>query len=246
MGNGSYSAEPVKLLAISASPRRKGNSQFLLDTVLEYAGEQKFTVETKRVSLSDKKVSACMGCLACYNNGGRCVIKDQFEEVRKLWKEADCILYCTPVYVAGIPGQLKCLFDRLSNADYGLPIRGVRHMKTIGAIAQGGDFFGGGAELCMVDIMRHAAMMNCVYVPPDTSYIGSGGWVWDSHANAMREKAKLMTEDYRLTLETAKSVITRSVEMAAIIKNGTKALRERLGEDLAYQYFYDRNISGEG
>ena len=44
-------------------------------------------------------------------------------------------------------------------------------------------------------------MMNCVYIPPDTSYIGSGGWVWDSHGNAMKEKAGLMTEDYRLTLE---------------------------------------------
>lgn len=245
MGNGLYDTEPVKLLAISASPRRNGNSQFLLDTVLEYTRNQKFEVETKRISLAEKKVSACIGCLACYSNGGKCVIKDRFEEVRSLWKEADCILYCTPVYVAGLPGQLKCLIDRLSNADYGLPVRGARHMKTVGVIAQGGDFFGGGAELCMVDIMRHAAMMNCVYVPPDASYIGSGGWVWDSHADAMREKAELMTEDYRLTLETAKSVITRSVEMAAIIKSGAAQLRGRLGTDPSYQYFYDRNISGE-
>ena len=165
--------KPVRLLAVSASPRKKGNSQFLLDTVLEYTKTLKFEVDIKRISLSDRKVEPCIGCLACYKNGGRCVLKDGFEDVRQLWKWADCILYCTPVYVAGIPGQLKCLFDRLSNADYGLEIRGARHMKTIGAISQGGDFFGGGAELCMVDIMRHAAMMNCVYIPPDTSYIGS-------------------------------------------------------------------------
>ena len=113
-------------------------------------------------------------------------------------------------------------------------------MKTIGAISQGGDFFGGGAELCMVDIMRHAAMMNCVYIPPDTSYIGSGGWVWDSHCNAMKEKAGLMTDDYRLTLETAHSIIQRSVEMAAIIRSGCADLRDDLMEDAAYRYYLEK------
>lgn len=232
--------KPVRLLAVSASPRKKGNSQFLLDTVLEYTKTLKFEVDIKRISLSDRKVEPCIGCLACYKNGGRCVLKDGFEDIRQLWKWADCILYCMPVYVAGIPGQLKCLFDRLSNADYGLEIRGARHMKTIGAISQGGDFFGGGAELCMVDIMRHAAMMNCVYIPPDTSYIGSGGWVWDSHCNAMKEKAGLMTEDYRLTLETAHSIIQRSVEMAAIIRSGCADLRDDLMEDAAYRYYLEK------
>lgn len=92
----------------------------------------------------------------------------------------------------------------------------------------------------MADIMRHAAMMNCVYIPPDTSYIGSGGWVWDSHGNAMKEKAGLMTEDYRLTLETAHSIIQRSVEMAAIIRSGSADLRDDLMEDAAYRYYFEK------
>ena len=237
---------PVRLLAISGSPRKRGNSQFLLDTVLEYTKTLKFEVDVKRISLSEQKVRPCMGCLACYKNSGCCVLKDDFEGVRRLWKRADCILYCTPVYVAGIPGQLKCLMDRLSNADYGLEIRGARHMKTIGVISQGGDFFGGGAELCMMDIMRHAAMMNCVYIPPDASYIGSGGWVWDSHSNAMKEKAGLMTEDYRLTLETAHSIIQRSVEMAAIIRSGSSSLRDILEKDKAYRYYFEKEDLLEG
>ena len=40
----------------------------------------------------------------------------------------------------------------------------------------------------------------------------------------MKEKAGLMTEDYRLTLETAHSIIQRSVEMAAIIRSGSADL----------------------
>lgn len=246
MENGLYNIEPIRLLAISGSPRMKGNSQFLLDTVLKYASELKYEVELKRFSLAEKKIGPCIGCLACYKNGGNCVIKDQFEEARRLWKEADCVLYCLPVYVAGIPGQLKCFIDRLSNADYGLPVRGTRYMKTIGVIAQGGDFFGGGAELCMIDIMRHAAMMNCVYIPPDASYIGSGGWVWDSHIHAMREKSERMTEDYKMTVETARSILMRSVEMAAIIKSGAQIQKEKLEKDASYAYFYSRSVSAEG
>lgn len=236
---------PIGFLAISGSPRKNGNTEFLLDTVLKFTENQMFDVEVKRVSLADHKVGPCMGCLACYKNGGRCIVDDDFEEIRQLWKGAECVLYCTPVYVAGIPGQLKCLIDRLSNADYGLEIRGARHMKTIGVISQGGDFFGGGAELCMIDIMRHAAMMNCVYIPPDASYMGSGGWVWDSHKNAMKEKAGMMTDDYRLTLETARSVIRRSVEMAAIIRAGSRDLKGILCQDSAYRYYYEKAESLE-
>lgn len=245
MENGLFKESPIKLLAISGSPRKNGNSQFLLDTVLQCVKDQKFDVEVTCISLAEYKISPCLGCLACYKNGGKCILQDRFEEARRLWKEADSILYCTPVYVAGIPGQLKCFIDRLSNVDYGLPIRGTRHMKTIGVLAQGGDFFGGGAELCMVDIMRHAAMMNCVYIPPDTSYIGAGGWVWDSHTNAMKEKAKLMTEDYKLTIETSRSVVKRSIEMAAILKHGTAELKEQLEKDQAYQYYYNKCMKQE-
>lgn len=242
MENGLPEEKPIKLLAISASPRKNGNTQFILEKAVECMEDQKFPVELITYSFSGKKMESCMGCLACYKNGGNCVIKDSFETIRKLWKEADCILYCTPVYVAGIPGQLKNFIDRLSNADYGLDIRGTRHMKTIGVIAQGGDFFGGGAELCMVDIMRHAAMMNCVYIPPDASYVGSGGWVWDSHRKAMEEKAALATKDYQLTLENARNIITRSVEMAAIIRTGAGKLRGVLETDEKYRYYYERTV----
>ncbi len=58
--------------------------------------------------------------------------------------------------------------------------------------------------------------------------------------NAMKEKAGLMTEDYRLTLETAHSIIQRSVEMAAIIRSGSADLRDDLMEDAAYRYYFEK------
>lgn len=237
---------PIKLLVISASPRRNGNTVFLMEEVLKDVSNQAYEVQTVKVSLGEQRIGPCVGCLACYKNGGVCILKDQFEEIRQLWKSADAILYFTPVYVAGIPGQLKCFIDRLSNADYGLDIRGARHLKAIGVVSQGGDFFGGGAELCMIDIMRHAAMMNCVYVPPDTSYIGAGGWVWDSHTHAMEEKAEMNTPDYEMTIKTARNILKRTIETAAILKSGTLSEWEYLKGDLAYQYYYERQHGKKG
>ena len=69
--------------------------------------------------------------------------------------------------------------------------------------------------------------------------------MWDSHVNSMREKAELMTRDYQLTIETAGSVINRSIEMAAIIKEGTSALERVLREDPAYKYYYDKMLCQE-
>ena len=62
--------KPVRLLAISASPRKKGNSQFLLDTVLEYTKTLKFEVDVKRISLSDRKVSLVLAALPVIKTEG--------------------------------------------------------------------------------------------------------------------------------------------------------------------------------
>ena len=231
---------PIKLLAISASPRKEGNCAFLLNEVLKCINECSFPVDLEKESLAGKRIDGCCGCLACYKNGGCCVIKDDFESLRQKWKDADCVLYCTPVYVAGIPGQLKCFLDRLNNSDFGLPVPSLRYMKTISVISQGGDFFGGGAELTMLDIIRHAAMIKCVFIPPDGSYIASGGWVWDSHTKAMEDKAKKGTYDYELTLKTARSIVFRSVETAAMLLEGAAVLKERLEGDPHYSAFYER------
>ena len=55
-----------------------------------------------------------------------------------------------------------------------------------------------------------------------------------------------MTEDYRLTLETAHSIIQRSVEMAAIIRSGSSSLRDILEKDKAYRYYFEKEDLLEG
>lgn len=228
--------KPIKLLAISASPRLRGNSQYLLERALEGLRDCGIPVEVTRYSFAGKSFRGCIGCLKCYGNGGQCVIKDDFQALRQLWLDSDCVIYCSPVYVAGIPGQLKCFIDRLNNSEFGLyPVLSVRHMKAIGAILQGGDF-PGGQELGMVDIMRHAAMANCLYVAPDGSYFGSGGWADGPEGTELEKKAARGAPDASIMLNTAQSTVRRCVEMAAIVRCGAEVLSGELLKDQHYKY----------
>ena len=232
--------KPVRLLAISASLRKNGNTEYLMDETLKIAEKSVFPVEVKKYKFSGKKFGPCLGCLSCYKNGGVCVVKDDFFELRDLWNDSDAVIYYAPVYAAGIPGQLKCFIDRLGNEAFGADPRfGNRHNKPIGAIIQGGDFFGG-AEFTVFDIMRHAGMLNCLYTPPDGSYFGSCGWVYDTHAKSMREKFELNTKDHQVMMKTAYSVIERVIETAAIVKAGVEALKDDLSKIDEYKKILDR------
>ena len=226
--------KPVRLLAISASPRKQGNTAFLLEEGLKEFEKQPFPVEVERYDFFRKKIQPCIACLKCYTNGGKCILPDDFEELRQKWLQADAVLYSVPVYVVGIPGQLKCFLDRLHNATgHYYTVRSVRHMKPIGCIAQGCDL-SGGQELAMLDIMRHASLINSLYISPDGSYIGAGGWADGMEKELLRQKAETDTRDIQISIQAARSVVRRTVEAAAVVKAGACQLAEALKPDARY------------
>ena len=80
---------------------------------------------------------------------------------------------------------------------------------------------------------------------PETVFHGTDvGHQYDStgarYQDYLEERGLADTEDYRLTLETAHSIIQRSVEMAAIIRSGSADLRDDLMEDAAYRYYFEK------
>ncbi len=126
----------MKVVAISGSARRDGNTAILLRHVL---GElEKEGVETELVQLSGKKIHGCLACRECSKNKDRrCAQKDDFgnECIAKM-DAADGIILGSPTYVADISPEIKGLIDRAC-----LVARGQRgHVP-----AQGGRGGGGGA-----------------------------------------------------------------------------------------------------
>ena len=99
----------MKVLGIYGSPRKGGNSDLLLDAVLNAAREA--GAETKAVYARDLKMSGCRECGGC-DKTGKCVVKDDMQEVYPLLKEADAIVAAGPIFFYNFPAQLKALIDR--------------------------------------------------------------------------------------------------------------------------------------
>ena len=107
-----------KVLIISSSPRKGGNSETLAAAFAKGAREAGNQVET--VSLRDKQVGFCKGCLACLKLG-HCVIQDDAVEIAAKMHDADVLVFATPVYYYSVSGQLKTMLDRanpLYDTDY--------------------------------------------------------------------------------------------------------------------------------
>lgn len=102
-------SETVKVLGISGSPRRHGNTETLLDAVLEGAREAGADVE--KVVLRQLDYAPCRGCNACHKTG-ICIIKDDLTVVLEKITAADVLVVASPIYSMGITAELKGLIDR--------------------------------------------------------------------------------------------------------------------------------------
>ena len=107
-----------KVLILSSSPRKGGNSETLAAAFAKGALEAGNLVET--VHLREKNYGFCRGCLACQKLG-HCVIRDDAVEVTAKMHDADVLVFATPVYYYSVSGQLKTMLDRanpLFGSDY--------------------------------------------------------------------------------------------------------------------------------
>lgn len=101
--------DKMKILVLTGSPRKGGNSNTLADNFIrgaEEAGHQVF-----RFDAAFKEVHPCIGCNKCGMNGP-CIFKDDFEFVRQHIVDADMVVFATPMYYFGISAQLKAVIDR--------------------------------------------------------------------------------------------------------------------------------------
>lgn len=99
-----------KILILEGSPRRNGNSAILSGEFARGVEEAGCSVETIRVC--GKKIAGCLGCNACYRNGGDCVQKDDMAEIREKMLAADVIVLASPIYFYSMTAQLKAVIDR--------------------------------------------------------------------------------------------------------------------------------------
>lgn len=99
----------MKILVLTGSPRKGGNSSTLADNFIKGAKEAGHHIE--RFDAAFKNVHPCIACNKCGMNGP-CVFKDDFEFVRQHIVDADVVVFATPMYYFGFSAQLKAVIDR--------------------------------------------------------------------------------------------------------------------------------------
>lgn len=99
-----------KILILSGSPRRGGNSDLLCDQFLKGTADAGHEVE--KIFLAEKKIGYCRACYYCKNHSGKCVIADDMGEILDKLQAADVIVMASPVYFYSISAQMKAVIDR--------------------------------------------------------------------------------------------------------------------------------------
>jgi multimeric flavodoxin WrbA len=99
----------MKVLGIMGSPRRKSNTEILLDKALE--GAREAGAEVEKVLVSKLKISPCLEIYACLKDGN-CAIKDDMQSLYKKLLEADHTIFASPIFFYGITSQAKAVIDR--------------------------------------------------------------------------------------------------------------------------------------
>ena len=125
------------IIGICGSPRQQATEHVLKDALvmLENLG-----FETKFFTVRGKNIGYCTHCDYCLTNK-ECAFKDDMQEVYALLKEADGIIFATPVYNGGVSAQTKAVMDRC-RAAVAADKNFFKHKIGVG-IALGGDRVGG-------------------------------------------------------------------------------------------------------
>lgn len=101
----------MKIVVITGSPRKDGNSFAMTKAFIEAAEAKGHTVV--RFDAAFKNVGGCHACETCYKSGKACSFDDDFNTLAPDILDADAVVFTMPVYWYSIPAQIKGVIDKL-------------------------------------------------------------------------------------------------------------------------------------
>ena len=99
----------MKILGIMGSPRIKGNTDLLLDEALK--GAQSQEAEIEKIVVDKLTLAPCREYYGCLRDG-KCVIRDDMDDVYPKLLEAAGVIVASPIFFYGLTAQVKALIDR--------------------------------------------------------------------------------------------------------------------------------------
>lgn len=128
------------ILILNGSPRKKGNTVFLIRKFIEGIREKHPDASIEVVNLHTLKIGPCRACDACRKEGRSqqyCVFKDDMEGLYDKVVNCSAIVLASPIYWFTVTAQMKLFMDRL----YGLWLEKTHSLqgKTFAGILVYGD-----------------------------------------------------------------------------------------------------------
>ena len=101
----------MNILVLNGSPRANGNTAAMVNAFVEGAKENGHHITV--VPICQKKIAGCLACEYCHTKGnGKCIQRDDMQEIYPVLEETDMIVLASPVYYHSFTGQLQCAVNR--------------------------------------------------------------------------------------------------------------------------------------
>ena len=101
----------MKIIVLNGSPRRHGNTEIMAEAFAD--GASKNNHDVKILNVAAMNIRGCQACRYCYSHSGNCIIDDDMKKIFEELKDADMVVFASPIYWFDITSQLKTVIDRL-------------------------------------------------------------------------------------------------------------------------------------
>ena len=217
----------IKILGISGSRVKKGNTQALLGEALSHA-QQSQAVETELIALAGKEINACNHCNWCIKKQTSekcCVQEDDMVTIYPKLLAADGIILASPSHFGRLSGLMANMIDRtrafVHGNIYKLPLK-----NKIGGAMAVAFFRGGGIETTLSSLNLMIFTHQMILASSGLYQLGSGAY------SSPEGKGRFVKEPRHAVLQdeygilSAKLLSDRMVELARIVKAGQHSLQK--------------------
>ena len=155
----------MKILVLNGSPKAKSDTMRLTRSFLKGLTSEA-ACDVTIVDVIRKTIRPCIGCFGCWKNGdGKCVQKDDQNEILAAYAAADVIIWSFPLYCYAMPSHLKAVLDRT------IPLVKMSMKETEGRVQHD----------ALIDFSKKRTLVIC----------GAGFPDWEGNFNGIRQQCLL-------------------------------------------------------
>ncbi|NLL09868.1 MAG: flavodoxin family protein [Methanomicrobiales archaeon] len=213
----------MQVVGINSSPRKNGNTDLLLSSVLKGASDG--GCETVHIDLSSYEIEYCKACDTCYRTG-TCVLMDEFPDVHDVILESDGIVLGSPNYINNVTARMKTLLDRMADT--------VHCQRLIGKYAAAVSTAGGSGAADVADYLNHSLfIMGASIVGSVGVNLSEGGEVLQKGVDRSYQLGEMLADAI-----CKKTEYPDQQEKHAAMLERMKQLVSQRKDDWTYEYKY--------